>query len=189
MCKKIFFLILPAIVFLACSGDDGPGITQEQRELEMGYEGSDVYSFGLTAPITTNNDNVHSWTLSLDVNVDGEDDVEIRAYQEFNGDKGLTLESLNGTTTFSVDGDGDILPKEAGVKVSIDSETWGGANSVLPLAVSTGGTTTGLWNGLTSHYVAVKIDINNNRFLAWIEFTVTDYDNHSFHNFVLKSVP
>ena len=32
-------------------GDDGPGITQEQRELEMGYEGSDVYSFGLNAPL------------------------------------------------------------------------------------------------------------------------------------------
>ena len=189
MYKKIFFLIVPAIVFSSCSGDDGPGITQEQRELEMGYEGSDVYSFGLNAPLSVNRDDVHSSIRELDINVDGENDVLIRSYQEFNGDKGLTIESLNATTTFSIDANSEVKPLEQGVKVSIDSETWGGANSVLPLAVSAGGTTTGLWNGLTSHYVAVKIEIDNNRFLAWIELSVSDYDNYSFHNFVLKSVP
>lgn len=156
----------------------------------MGYEGSDVYSFGLNAPLSVNRDDNHSTPLELDINVDGENDVEIRAYEEtFNGRKGLTLESLNATTTFSVDGNGDILPLEAGTKVTIDTETWGGANSILPLAVYDNGTTTGLWNGLTSRYVAVKIEIDNNRFLAWIELSVSDYDNYSFHNFVLKSVP
>ena len=47
----------------------------------------------------------------------------------------------------------------------------------------------GLWNQLNNKFVAFRMQDGNTRFLAWLEFSVADFDNHSFHNFGIKIVP
>ena len=183
--------IVALLVFQACGDDDGGGgITDEQRQLVMGQtDGVGVFFTGLTAPLTLERDQVHSNLRELDLNNDGVFDITLRAYEEFGGaDKGLSLSVVSDSVRVSVNGDGLVIPKENGDIVTLASETWTQGVD-LPLAVREAGNVSGLWNGLQNRYVAIRIDIQNSRFLAWVELSVSDFDNYSFHNFVLRAVP
>lgn len=178
------------VILSACGSDDGSGISEEQQQLIMGdATGTGVVQLGLTAPITVAKDQVHITTRELDINFDGETDITIRAYEEFGGSaKGLSITTNNTDTRILLDGNGDVTALNSGDIVTVLSETWGFSDQ-LPLAVLMDQTTSGLWNGLQNKFVAVRIDTGGNRFLAWIELSVANYDNYSFHNFALKQVP
>lgn len=189
--KRIQALFLLSILFLvsSCGDDDEGGFTEEQRQLVMGDATStNIVSLGLTSPIEVSLDQVHITSRELDINFDQEIDITLSAYEEFSGNKGLTLNTESMEVRVSVDGDGNVKALAEGDVVTTTSETWGNAES-LPLAVLTGQTITGVWNGLQNRYVAVRIDINNAKYLGWIELSVDSYDNYSFHNYVVKLVP
>ena len=177
-------------LLLACGGDDdGGGITDEQRQLVMGQsEGIGVFHTGLDDPLVLARDQPHSIVREFDLNSDEVNDILIRAYQDFNGNKGLTITTANDSTRVLVNTDGLVTPLEEGDIVTIESTTWSMLDQA-PLAVSEGGNTTGIWNMAGRRYVAVRMDIGISRFLAWIELSVEDYDNYSFYNFALRAVP
>lgn len=186
-------LVLFAILMASCSSDEGTGITDEQRQLIMGDTSDDILLLGLESPITVEREDVHSGTRELDINKNGEVDVIISFYQDFFGGKGLQISTPNEDTNAAVAFDSStdwVKPLNSGEIVTFDSEDWRSAE-LEPLAVfdSNDGSSSGLWNGTTSKYVAFRMQINNTRYLAWIEFSVSDYDNHSFHNYGTKIVP
>ena len=190
MRRVLGLLAIVSVAFLiACGSDDGDGgITQEQRELRMGESsGSNILFSGLASPLVLARNDVHSNVRDIDLNNDGVDDVSIRAYEEFAGDKGLTFSTLNDSTRVSVVNN-QVKPLSEGDIITIDSESWGSAESVV-LAELISGTPGGNWNGLGRRYIAIRMDIGIRRFLAWIEISVEEYDNYSFYNVALKSVP
>lgn len=178
------------IVLSACGGDDDSGISEEQQQLVMGdATGTGVVQLGLTAPITIAQDQVHITQRELDINFDGIIDITIRAFEEFGGNpKGLTVTTNNTETRILLDGNGVVMALNSGDIVTVLSETWAFSDQ-LPLALLSGQNTTGLWNGVQNKFMAVRMDIGGSRFLAWIELSVADYDNYSFHNYALKQVP
>lgn len=186
MKKNYLFFLLALVLSIAACGDDEPGITQEQRELIMG-DTETASVLGLTAPLVLDRDDIHTTPRPLDLNSDGEDDITIFAFQEFNGDKGLHVSTLNSNTRIAYNENDEVKPLNAGDIVTIESENWQFADE-SPLAVTKNGVF-GVWNGLQNRYMAVRIDVNNNRFLVWIELSVSDFDNYSFHNFAFKRVP
>lgn len=189
--KRIQVLLLLSLVFIvsSCGDDDEGGFTEEQRQLVMGDATStNVVSLGLTSPIVVSLDQVHITSRELDINFDQEIDITLSAYEEFSGNKGLTLNTESVDVRVSVDEDGNIKALTEGDAVTTTSETWINA-ATLPLATLMDQTTTGVWNGLQNRYVAVRIDINNAKYLGWIELSVDSYDNYSFHNYVVKLVP
>lgn len=182
-------MLLLAVGIQSCSKDDGGGITQEQRQFVMGEsEGNAVFHTGFVAPLVLARDNVHSHLRELDLNSDGEIDVHIRAFQDFNGDRGLTISTVNAETRVSLDENGMIKPLENGDIVTVDSETWGSADA-LPLAVIEGSVESGTWNMLGRRFVALRLDIGITRNLSWIEISVEEYDNYTLYNYALKIVP
>ncbi|OEK05285.1 hypothetical protein [Roseivirga misakiensis] len=187
--QNLLFLSF-ALLTLACGNDDGPGITEEQRQLIMGdATGDGVVQLGLTAPITVDVDLVHSNTRELDINFDSETDIVVRAYEDFGGNpRGLTITTSNTSTRILLDDNGNVRALNAGEVTTVLSTTWAMADA-LPLAVLDGQTISGIWNGLQNKYVAVRMDVGNSRFLAWIELSVDNYDNYKFHNYALKQVP
>jgi len=191
--KRLIFTLFIAlsILFSGCS-DDEPGITPEQRQLIMGDDGEGVLLLGLVSPIVTERDDVHAMTHDLDMDRNTELDVIIRAYQDFFGDKGLVISTPNtaANAQVMVDDNGFVTPMDAGEIVKFDEGTWA-AVDMAPLAVFNPGegSTTGLWNGVQNKYVAFRMQIDNTRFLAWIELSVSAHDNHSFHNYGIKIVP
>lgn len=187
---RILSLLLLVTLAFSCGNDDGDGISEEQRQFIMGdATGTNVISLGLTTPLVQNNDAVHISPRELDINFDQEADVLLRAFEEFGGfSKGLTLTTLNMETRVSVDENGDIKALSQGDIITATSETWVNADA-LPLAELMGQTTNGLWNGLQNRYVAVRIDIDNTRYLGWIELSVDSYDNYTFHNYAVKLIP
>ena len=86
-------------------------------------------------------------------------------------------------TRVAVDQNGGVKVLSEGDVVTTASETWVDADA-LPLAELIGQTT----NGLQNRYVAVRIDINNTRYPGWIELSVDNYDNYTFHNYAVKLV-
>lgn len=189
--KRIQSLVLLSILYLlsSCGDDDAGGFTEEQQQLVMGDATStNVVSLGLTSPIVVSRDEVHITSRELDVNFDQEIDITLSAYEEFSGNKGLTLNTENVNVRVSVDEAGNIKALTEGDIVTTTSETWVNA-ATLPLAVLMEQTTTGVWDGLQNRYVAVRIDIDNAKYLGWIELSVDSYDNYSFHNYVVKLVP
>lgn len=192
MKRIIWTLILPVTLIFSCNSDDGPGITQEQRQLIMGDTGAGVLVLGLQSPITINRDDVHSNLRELDMDSNGDLDVTILSYQEFFGNKGLVLSTVNSAANaqVAVDGDGLVKPYNAGDAVEFESETWVSVEeAALAVFDAASQSSSGLWNGTTSKYVAFRMQIDNTRFLAWIELSVSDYDNYSFHNYGIKIVP
>lgn len=192
MKRIIWTLLLPITLIFACDNDDGPGITQEQRQLIMGDTGEGVLVLGLQSPITVERDDVHSNLRELDMDRNEIDDVVIRSFQDFFGSKGLEISTTNSAANaqVAVDAEGLVKPYNQGDAVEFESETWMSVEEA-PLAVfdASNQESTGLWNGTTSKYVAFRMQINNTRFLAWIELSVSDYDNYSFHNYGIKIVP
>ncbi|MBO3698456.1 hypothetical protein [Roseivirga sp. E12] len=186
--NKILLLTLLMFSIVSCGDDDG-GITEEQRQLIMGDDSSaNIVSLGLTSPIVLSLDQVHITPRQLDINFDQTADIVLSAYEEFNGNKGLTLNTESVDVRVSVDGNGDIKALNSGDIVTATSETWVNA-STLPLAEVSGQTVTGLWNGLQNRFIAVRIDIGSTRYLGWIELSVNSYDNYSLHNYVVKLIP
>lgn len=183
--NTILLLLVLSVSFWAC-GDDAPGITQEQRELIMG-DTETTSVLGLTAPLVLDRDDIHKTPRTFDLNSDGEDDITLMAFQEFGGEKGLHVTTLNTNTRIAFNSDDQVTPLNEGDVVTIESENWQFADE-SPLAVSDNGVF-GVWNGLQNRYMAVRIDVNNNRFLVWVELSVSDFDNYSFHNFAFKRVP
>lgn len=193
MKRFLFTLIIPlSLLTTSCTSDDGPTITEEQRQLIMGDEGEGVLLGGFTAPIVVENDGIHSFPIDLDLDRNTEIDIELLASQGFFGDKSLIISTPNAATNpqLLVNEDGLVIPLNSGDIVKFDEGTWAVADEA-PLAVydPSDQSTTGLWNGLSNKYVAFKMQIGNTRYLAWIELSVSDYDNFSFHNHGLKIVP
>ena len=186
MKKHTIYLLLVLFLSLTSCGDDDPEITQDQRELIMGDEETTTV-LGLNAPLVLDRDDIHTTPRTFDLNSDGEDDITLFAFQEFNGDKGLHVTTLNTNTRIAFDDNDNVKPLNEGDVVTIESESWKFADEA-PLAVSQGGVF-GVWNGLQNRFMAVRIDVNNNRFLAWVELSVDDFDNYSFFNFAFKRVP
>ena len=193
MRRTIGLLAITAVTLLACGGDDGPTITDEQRQLVMGQtEGLGVVIYSdFVSPLVLERDEVHINVRELDLNSDGVIDVSIKAFEEFAGDKGLTLTIESDSTEVSITPEGVIKPLTQGDIVTLTSETWGKMSEITenPLAVRTAGNTTGVWNMQGRRYIAFKIEIGNSRFLSWIEISVSDFDNYSLYNFVLRQVP
>jgi hypothetical protein len=188
----ILTLFIAFSIILSSCSDDEPGITPEQRQLIMGDDGEGVLLLGLAGPIVTERDDVHASTRELDMDRNTELDVIIRAYQDFFGDKGLVISTPNtaANAQVMVDEDGFVIPMDAGEIVKFDEGTWA-AVDMAPLAVfdAGAGSTTGLWNGVQNKYVAFRMQVDNTRFLAWIELSVSDHDNYSFYNYGIKIVP
>ncbi len=187
-CKTLLFTLL-TITIVSCGSDDGGGITEEQRQLIMGDDSSEnIVSLGLTSPLVLSLDQVHITPRELDINFDQTTDITLNAYEEFSGDKGLTLNTESMDVRVSVDANGDIKALNSGDIVTATSETWVNA-ATLPLAEIAGQTVSGLWNGLQNKFVAVRIDIGATRYFGWIELSVDNYDNYSLHNYVVKLIP
>jgi uncharacterized protein YcfL len=185
------FLLLP-ILIIACSSDEPTGFSDEQRQLIMGDTGNGVLTLGLQAPITINRDDVHLNLRELDMDGNSDVDVSILSYQDFFGDKGLLISTPNSLAKaqVAVDSDGFVRPYAAGETIQFESETWLSVEEApLAVFVASDQSSTGLWNGTSNQYVAFRMQIENTRFLAWIELSVSDYDNYSFHNYGIKIVP
>ena len=61
MKRLIFTLLLPlTFIISSCNSDDGPGISEEQRQLIMGDDGEGIRLLGLQTPIVVERDDVHS---------------------------------------------------------------------------------------------------------------------------------
>lgn len=178
-----------AMAVLSCGSDDGDGgITDEQRQLIMGQEtGIGLFYSNLAVPLVLARDEVHSNVRELDINNDGVVDIALRAYQEFSGNRGLTISTPSDSTRISLDGQ-LVKALEAGDIVTVSTETWGSADA-LALAVTEAGTVTGNWVGAGNRFVAFRMDIGISRFLGYLEISVEDFDNYSLHNFALRAVP
>lgn len=185
----ILGLVLLATAVLSCGSDDGDGgITDEQRQLIMGQEtGIGLFYSNLSSPLVLARDEVHSNVRELDINNDGVTDLALRAYQEFSGNRGLTISTPSDSVRISLDGQ-MVKALEEGDIVTISTETWGSANA-LALAVTDAGTVSGNWVGAGNRFVAFRIDIGISRFLGYLEISVEDFDNYSLHNFALRAVP
>lgn len=186
----ILGITLAVVTVLSCgSDDDGGGITDEQRQLIMGQEtGIGLFFSDLPGPLVLARDEVHSNLRELDINNDGVVDIQIRAYQEFSGNKGLTISTPSDSTRISLDAQGAAKALENEDIVTILSETWGSADA-LALAVSEGGMVSGNWVSAGNRFVTFRIDIGISRFLGYIEISAEDFDNYSLHNFALRAVP
>lgn len=185
----ILGLVLLATAVLSCGSDDGDGgITDEQRQLIMGQEtGIGLFYSNLSSPLVLARDEVHSNVRELDINNDGVTDLALRAYQEFSGNRGLTISTPSDSVRISMDGQ-MVKALEEGDIVTISTETWGSANA-LALAVTDAGTVSGNWVGAGNRFVAFRMDIGISRFLGYLEISVEDFDNYSLHNFALRAVP
>ncbi len=182
-------LLILSILYLLSACNNESEIAEEFTQLVMGDTTSDnIISADLPAPITTALNLVHSSPRPISLNFDLTFDVTLLAYQSFNGDKGLTISTNDINVRISVNADGDVQPLNAGDIVTATSENWVNADN-LPLAVLTGQSVTGLWNNLDNKYLAVRIDTLGRRFLGWIELSLSEYDNYTFHNFVIKEIP
>ncbi len=182
-------LVLLATAVLSCGSDDGDGgITDEQRQLIMGQEtGIGLFYSNLSSPLVLARDEVHSNVRELDINNDGVTDLALRAYQEFSGNRGLTISTPSDSVRISMDGQ-MVKALEEGDIVTISTETWGSADA-LALAVTDAGTVSGNWVGAGNRFVAFRMDIGISRFLGYLEISVEDFDNYSLHNFALRAVP
>jgi len=189
---KFTYLILFSLLFSSCESDNGPTITEEQRQLIMGDDGAGVRLLGLAGPISIERDDVHSNLRKLDLDQNNALDVVIRAYQDFFGEKGLVISTVNTETNAEVlvNEEGFVVPLNGGDIVRFEEGTWETVEEA-PLAVydPTSQRTTGLWNGLDNRFVAFRMQDGNTRYLAWIELSVSDHDNYSFHNYGIKIVP
>ncbi len=185
----ILGLVLLATAVLSCGSDDGDGgITDEQRQLIMGQEtGIGLFYSNLSSPLVIARDEVHSNVRELDINNDGVTDLALRAYQEFSGNRGLTISTPSDSVRISMDGQ-MVKALEEGDIVTISTETWGSADA-LALAVTDAGTVSGNWVGAGNRFVAFRMDIGISRFLGYLEISVEDFDNYSLHNFALRAVP
>ncbi len=185
----ILGLVLLATAVLSCGSDDGDGgITDEQRQLIMGQEtGIGLFYSNLSSPLVLARDEVHSNVRELDINNDGVTDLALRAYQEFSGNRGLTISTPSDSVRISLDGQ-MVKALEEGDIVTISTETWGSADA-LALAVTDAGTVSGNWVGAGNRFVAFRMDIGISRFLGYLEISVEDFDNYSLHNFALRAVP
>lgn len=185
----ILGLVLLATAVLSCGSDDGDGgITDEQRQLIMGQEtGIGLFYSNLSSPLVLARDEVHSNVRELDINNDGVTDLALRAYQEFSGNRGLTISTPSDSVRISMDGQ-MVKALEEGDIVTISTETWGSADA-LALAVTDAGTVSGNWVGAGNRFVAFRMDIGISRFLGYLEISVEDFDNYSLHNFALRAVP
>jgi len=200
MKQFIFTLILPiAFIVSSCNNDDGPTITDDQRQLIMGDDGDGVRLLGLNTPIVVERDDVHSWRhVWGDLDLNGDEDVVLLAYQDFGGstattNRGLVISTPNSSVNSEVlvDANGFVVPLNPGDAIKFDEGTWASVTEA-PLAVYDNATTpnsTGLWNGASNKFVAFRMQDGNTRFLAWIELSVSDFDNHSFFNYGIKIVP
>lgn len=189
---KFLSLIASLVFFTSCDSDDGPAFTQEQRQLIMGDDGEGVLSLGLASPIVIERDDVHANLRELDMDQNGDLDLTIRSYQDFFGDKGLVISTVNEATNAEVlvNTDGLVTPLNGGDIISFEEGTWQSVEEA-PLAVysSADRSTTGLWNGVSNKFIAFRMQDGNTRYLAWIELSISDHDNYSFHNYGIKIVP
>lgn len=193
MKRLIFTLFIPlSLVLFSCDSDDGPGFTEEQQQLIMGDDGEGVFLLGLESPIVVEIDGVHITPRDLDMDNNDTLDVVIRAYQEFFGGKGLEISTPNtdDRAQVMVNAEGLVIPMNGGDIVKFDEGTWAAVTDA-PLAVfnPSDASTSGLWNGVSNKYVAFRMQNNETRYLAWIELSVSDHDNHSFYNYGIKIVP
>ncbi len=186
----ILGLMAITVAVLSCGSDDGDGgITDEQRQLIMGQEtGIGLFYSNLSSPLVLARDEVHSNVRQLDINNDGVTDIELRAYQEFGGNRGLTISTPSDSTRISLDTQMAVKALEDGDIITITTEDWDSADA-LALAVTNAGTVSGNWVGAGNRYVAFRIDIGNSRFLGYLEISVEEFDNYSLHNFALRAVP
>lgn len=186
----ILGLVLLTVAVLSCGSDDGDGgITDEQRQLIMGQEtGIGLFYSNLSVPLVLARDEVHSNVRELDINNDGVVDIELRAYQEFSGNRGLTVTTPSDSTRISLDGQMAVKALENGDIVTVSTETWGSADA-LALAVTEAGVVSGNWVGAGTRFIAFRMDIGISRFLGYIEISVEDFDNYSLHNFAFRAVP
>lgn len=186
------YLLIVSLFILSCESDNGPTITDEQRQLIMGDDGAGVRLLGLEGPITIERDDIHSNLRELDLDQNNDIDLILRAYQDFFGDKGLVISTANEATNAEVlvNADGFVVPLNGGDIIRFEEGTWDSVEEA-PLAVydPTSRSTTGLWNGLDNRFVAFRMQDGNTRYLAWIELSVSDHDNYSFHNYGIKIVP
>ncbi len=187
--RRLKPLLILSIAYLLSACNNESEIAEEFTQLIMGDTTSDnIISSNLSAPITTALNLVHSSPRPINLNFDLTFDVTLLAYQNFNGNRGLTVSTNDINVRVSVNDDGDVQALNAGDIVTLTSENWVNADN-LPLAVLTGQSVTGLWNGLDNKFLAVRIDVLGKKFLGWIELSVSEYDNYTFHNFVIKEVP
>lgn len=189
---KLLPLFTLLVLTLSCDSDDGPAFTQEQRQLIMGDDGEGIRSLGLTTPIVIERDDVHSNLRELDMDQNEELDLTIRAYQDFFGDKGLVISTVNEETSAEVlvNADGLVNPLNGGDIITFEEGSWQSVEeAALAVYSSADQSTTGLWNGLSNKFVAFRMQDGNTRYLAWIELSVSDHDNYSFHNYGIKIVP
>ena len=127
MKRLIFTLLLPlTFIISSCNSDDGPGISEEQRQLIMGDDGEGIRLLGLQTPIVVERDDVHSWRhVWGDLDLNGVEDVVVRAYQDFSGNKGLVISTPNSAVTAQVmvDANGLVVPLNSGDIVKFDEGT------------------------------------------------------------------
>lgn len=192
--NRTLFTLLSILSFtlLACSSDDGPSITPEQRQLIMGDDGDGILTLGLESPITIARDDVHSNLRELDLDQNDLIDIAILAYEEFAGDKGLIVSTPNtdNDAELIVNENGMVIPLTSGEIVKFDEGTWAAVNeAALAVFNASDNSTAGLWNGLDNRFIALRMQNNNTRYLAWVELSVSDHDNYSFHNYGIKIVP
>mgnify|MGYP006999513753 CR=1 FL=1 len=160
MKQHILFSILSlSILLFSCDDDNGPSISPEQRQLIMGDTGTGIFALGLASPIVLERDNVHSNVRELDMDQNGDLDVIIRAYEDFFGNKGLVISTVNEGTDAAVmtNDDGFVMPLNGGDIVKFEEGIWTSVEEA-PLAVfdTSDQSTQGIWNGLANKFVAFR---------------------------------
>ena len=184
------------IAFSAC-GDDDSGDPEDPSIFIAGRTtGTNVFFSDLASPDETSRDETHTTVREVDINNDQIIDFEITASELNTVNVVIKLLTINtlGQNSVAVNKNPAANPRifQQGDTIRIADEDWVSQADEYILAgqeVTTAGTTElANWNGQRNRYLAVWVRKDNENILGWIELSVEDFDNYTFHNYASKPV-
>ena len=185
------------IAFSACGDDDSSGDPEDPTTFIAGRTtGTNVFFSDLTSPDETAKDEPHTTVREVDINNDQIIDFRITASELNTVNLVIKLLSITtqGQNSFAVNKNPAANPKifQQGDTIRIADEDWESQAEEYILAgqevTGTGSTELGNWNGQRNRYLAVWVRKDGENILGWIELSVEDFDNYTFHNYASKPV-
>lgn len=185
------------IAFSACGDDDPSGAPEDPTTFIAGRTtGTNVFFSNLASPDETAVDQTHTTTREVDINNDQIIDFEIISSELNTVNVVIKLLSITteGQNSVAVNKNPAANPKifQQGDTIRIADEDWVNQVQEYTLAgqeVSSAGTTElGNWNGQRNRYLAVWVRKDGENILGWIELSVDNFDNYTFHNYASKPV-
>ena len=194
--SSIWFCAICVLGFFSCSDDDS-GTPEDPTTFIAGQtSGSNVFFSNLASPDETARDETHTTVREVDINNDQIIDFEITASELNTVNVVIKLLSITteGQNAVAVNKNPAANPRifQQGDTIRIADEEWVSEVEEYVLAsqeVTSAGTTEGgNWNGQRNRYLAVWVRKDGQNILGWIELSVEDFDNYTFHNYASKPV-